>query len=381
MIQPSNNGINFYFTLEPDYRLREYAIRCGDSDEFPDFIQRNIDAYYSGGLLPDYWMFQYEIADEVLMRMREKEKMIGPDFFRNSLPILSEYGVAPQRIVRLRDAAFCSRYNIPYLTPQAAPEKLRSQEDYELTMQCFGDHPKLREKYPLFDTLTAVETHQGLLLFTHTSLGGACYEKLWDYYLLHYFHPQLQDTQLQVYQIPKLDNTWQEYADRFRLERDRDDKTRYAFDEIPPEIFAPKTLCAYGIQTHTFDLLPTVHDYEKLLNSVPHSSHYKDYSCDIASLQIIRENGLSWGTQHGILYDLFPSAKEFISLVHEYETTRYSPSAGQQVEQKSRKMAAEILKREYPKWRSLERQNKQVETTTELFVPSIPPNGSRGIKR
>lgn len=58
---------------------------------------------------PDYWLFQYTIPDDVLLRIRQQERLIGPDFLQNSLPILLEEGVAPQRIVRLLDAAFAGR--------------------------------------------------------------------------------------------------------------------------------------------------------------------------------------------------------------------------------------------------------------------------------
>ena len=74
-----------------------------------------------------------------------------------------------------------------------------------------------------------------------------------------------------MYRLPQFDIGWQKYADLFRLERNDKDRERDAFDNIPPEIFASKALLAYGIRTDTFDLVPTVRNYEKLIDNVSHT--------------------------------------------------------------------------------------------------------------
>ena len=76
-----------------------------------------------------------------------------------------------------------------------------------------------------------------------------------------------------MYRLPQFDIGWQKYADLFRLERNDKDRERDAFDNIPPEIFASKALLAYGIRTDTFDLVPTVRNYEKLIDNVSHTSY------------------------------------------------------------------------------------------------------------
>ena len=94
-----------------------------------------------------------------------------------------------------------------------------------------------------------------------------------------------------MYRLPQFDIGWQKYADLFRLERN--DKDRDAFDNIPPEIFASKALLAYGIRTDTFDLVPTVRNYEKLIDNVSHTSHHNNnyYNFDIAVLQTMQHRG------------------------------------------------------------------------------------------
>ena len=62
---------------------------------------------------------------------------------------------------------------------------------------------------------------------------------------------------------------------------------------IPPEIFASKALLAYGIRTDTFDLVPTVRNYEKLIDNVSHTSYHNNYyyNFDIAVLQTMQHRG------------------------------------------------------------------------------------------
>ena len=139
MTRPQKDGFEFYFTLDTHCKVRDYAIRNDTGEGFEQFIQRNVEGQRSGGNYPDYWLFQYTIPDDVLLRIRQQERLIGPDFLQNSLPILLEEGVAPQRIVRLRDAAFCWQMNIPYLSPEAELERLRHHDGYQRAMFCFGE--------------------------------------------------------------------------------------------------------------------------------------------------------------------------------------------------------------------------------------------------
>ena len=178
--------------------------------------------------------------------------------------------------------------NIFHLSSEVKLEQLRHHDGYEHAMFYLGKGMKQLSK---FGTLTAAKTRWELLLFTDTPRGTECYEEMWDYYLLHFFHPQLQDTQLRMYRLPQFDAGWQKYADLFRLERN--DKDRDAFDNIPPEIFASKALLAYGIRTDTFDLVPTVRNYEKLIDNVSHTSYHNNnyYNFDIAVLQTMQHRG------------------------------------------------------------------------------------------
>ena len=99
---------------------------------------------------------------------------------------------------------------------------------------------------------------------------------------------------MRIYRLPQFDTGWQKYADLFRLERNDKDRERDAFDNIPPEIFASKALLAYGIRTDMFDLVPTVRNYEKLIDNVSHTSYHNNnyyYNFDIAVLQTMQHRG------------------------------------------------------------------------------------------
>ena len=182
-----------------------------------------------------------------------------------------------------------------------------------------------------------------------------------------------------MYRLPQFDIGWQKYADLFRLERN--DKDRDAFDNIPPEIFASKALLAYAIRTDTFDLAPTVRNYEKLIDDVPHTPHYSSYSFDIAVLQTMQQNGMSGGMKYGIMNGLFPSAEAFETLAREYGTSAESSAAQRKLQERTRQLAAEILKKNYPLRRGMQPHRNKYDDIPDLHVPSVPSNRIHGVKR
>lgn len=184
-----------------------------------------------------------------------------------------------------------------------------------------------------------------------------------------------------MYRLPQFDAGWQKYADLFRLDRDDKDRGRYAFGEIPPETFAPKALLAYAIRTDTFDLAPTVQNYEKLIDNVPHTPHYGNYSFDIAVLQTMQQNGMSGGMKYGIMNGLFPSAEAFETLAREYGTSAESSATQRKLQERTRQLAAEILKKNYPLRRGMQPHRNKYDDISDLHVPSVPPNRIHGVKR
>ena len=186
-----------------------------------------------------------------------------------------------------------------------------------------------------------------------------------------------------MYRLPQFDIGWQKYADLFRLERNDKDRERDAFDNIPPEIFASKALLAYGIRTDTFDLVPTVRNYEKLIDNVSHTSYHNNYyyNFDIAVLQTMQQNGMGGGMVYGIMNGFFPSAKAFETLAREYETSAESSAAQRKLQERTRQLAAEILKKNYPLRRGMQPHRNKYDDIPDLHVPSVPPNRIHGVKR
>ena len=84
MTRPQKDGFEFYFALDTHCKVRDYAIRNDTGEGFEQFIQRNVEGQRSGGNYPDYWLFQYTIPDDVLLRIRQQERLIGPDFLQTA---------------------------------------------------------------------------------------------------------------------------------------------------------------------------------------------------------------------------------------------------------------------------------------------------------
>lgn len=378
----NHNYLELFFTLGPDYRLREYDVKGAQSEKFKEFVDRNIDRFNSYHNLPDYWMFQYNIPREVLPLLQSESCIIGPDFFQKISPVLVERGITPVQIVRLRDAAYCRNYDISLFSAQAEPAALQKSDGYRFAMQYMGDTSRFQGTLPRFDTFTAVEKEQGLLLFSHTPNGADRFNDLLDYHLLHFFNPQLPETELNVYEIPRFDPSMENMADRFNIRRPNDQKGRYAFDEIPQDMFAPRSLLQYAIKTRCFDLHPTVNMYERYARDAGISSYYDQYSYDIVHLLNIRENGLTAGGQLEVKYGLFAHAEDFEKITDMIVDPYNSDDLKQTYQDKARKLAASILTDQYPDVRGGHTQSgKQIPETSELLVPAIPRSESRGIKR
>lgn len=140
-------------------------------------------------------------------------------------------------------------------------------------------------------------------------------------------------------------------------------------------------MLAYGIRTDTFDLVPTVQNYEKLIDNVPHTPHYSSYSFDIAVLQTMQQNGMSGGMKYGIMNGLFPSAEAFETLAREYGTSAESSAAQRKLQERTRQLAAEMLKKNYPLRRGMQPHRNKYDDISDLHVPSVPPNRIHGVKR
>ena len=122
-------------------------------------------------------------------------------------------------------------------------------------------------------------------------------------------------------------------------------------------------------------------NYKKLIDDVPHTPHYGNYSFDIVVLQTMQQNGMGGGMVYGIMNGFFPSAKAFETLAREYETSSESSAAQKQLQKRTRRLAAEILKKNYPLRRGLQPHRNKYDDISDLHVPSVPPNRIHGVKR
>lgn len=91
------------------------------------------------------------------------------EYFSRLSPKLSERGITPANVVRLRDAVYCREKNIPLLTPEATYSVISKRDDYMDTQMGYGAYiPELKGVLPDFRACNAVELSEGVLLFSLT---------------------------------------------------------------------------------------------------------------------------------------------------------------------------------------------------------------------
>ena len=93
------------------------------------------------------------------------------------------------------------------------------------------------------------------------------------------------------------------------------------------------------------------------------------------------QNGMGGGMKYGIMNGLFPSAEAFETLAREYGTSSEGSAAQRQLQERTRRLAAEILKKNYPLRRGMQPHRNKYDDISDLHVPSVPSNRIHGVKR
>ena len=90
---------------------------------------------------------------------------------------------------------------------------------------------------------------------------------------------------------------------------------------------------------------------------------------------------MSGGMKYGIMNGLFPSAEAFETLAREYGTSAESSATQRKLQERTRQLAAEILKKNYPLRRGMQPHRNKYDDIPDLHVPSVPSNRIHGVKR
>lgn len=236
-----------------------HVVRCDDAEGgFRDFINKNIDRALQTPMVPDNWLLHYRLPENTAREVPELAERSGRDYFRHLAAVFSRQGIAPQNIVRLRDAVFCREKQIPLLGFDAEHIMLAKRPDYLKTQQGYGAYlPELRGVLPEFKACNAVRMEQGVLLFSRSDKGDKLLGDLLQYHSLHFFDPELKEKSIGVYQLPLFDPSLKSLVDRYTPHVTRDDWQNTRMQGLPQEIFANHSALANGVLTKGYDFSPT----------------------------------------------------------------------------------------------------------------------------
>ena len=186
------------------------------------------------------------------------------EYFSRLSPKLSERGITPANVVRLRDAVYCREKNIPLLTPEATYSVISKRDDYMDTQMGYGAYiPELKGVLPDFRACNAVELSEGVLLFSLKVKGDKLLQTLMRDIASNFFDSRMNQSVMKFHQVPLFDPFWKPYVDRYKQGMIVDNWE----PAVESTVTAGKSVLRNGIATGEFDLSPTPKTYWELANA------------------------------------------------------------------------------------------------------------------
>lgn len=183
------------------------------------------------------------------------------EYFSRLSPKLSERGITPANVVRLRDAVYCREKNIPLRTPEATYSVISKRDDYMDTQMGYGAYiPELKGVLPDFRACNAVELSEGVLLFSLTVKGDKLLQTLMRDIASNFFDSRMNQSVMKFHQVPLFDPFWKPYVDRYKQGMIVDNWE----PAVESTVTAGKSVLRNGIATGEFDLSPTPKTYWEL---------------------------------------------------------------------------------------------------------------------
>ncbi len=109
---------DLYVMLSPGQN--SLSIVCGNDgpEGFCRFVDKQTGRAMNDPLVPDNWLLHYSLPSDLIWQVPKLAARPSRDYFSAVIPGLTEHGVYPANIVRLRDAVFCREKNISLAGPE-----------------------------------------------------------------------------------------------------------------------------------------------------------------------------------------------------------------------------------------------------------------------
>ena len=352
---------DLYLTLNPSHESLHIKRSADGLPGFRRFVGKNADPFLDEPMVPDNRMFYYRFTPRQLGRLPELEGVKCRAYFKKLLPALRREGVVPEKILPLNTAImlefadrsfFDSCREVP-LVPLAS--LLPAGHTLDLAL-------------PPFRAYTAVETKQGVLLFSPTLDGSRRLEGYMQHLADTFFDPSMPHDEVNIHQIPAFDPKLSGYADCCPKFPNGMPFLKQSDPEriVPPEAFAPKAVLKDGVELLHYDMSPTWENFDRLTMPPQRSGlHVSQRNYDISCLLRYAERGyiLPAEMEHDVYS--FTYAKRFEDLY------RLVPEQWPSSENQVRLLAERILRTDFPDIRhGIGQQAEEM----QLHIPDMTPD-------
>lgn len=180
------------------------------------------------------------------------------DYPERMAGIMLENGLAPTAMVRLRDAAFCLANGLDPLSTQGSHSALILNPDYNAQADRYGTGVHvIRAGYAAFPTFKAVESAQGVLLFSRDDGLNAWLQ----YHANTFFDKDYATDKLRIWDVAPLDASLRQKADAWSLAGVPEAYTSSELRTPPAEALVSPDVLKYGICRAEYDMGPTLENF------------------------------------------------------------------------------------------------------------------------
>lgn len=348
-----NQPGNLYIQLTLDNRLMSASVQVGGNgdEDFVSFTikclnnERMIVSSNPGSKLRDCWLVHYHFPEHIdLPDIPWNDWHIS----RNVIAEVTERkNIHPSHVVRLRDVSICLVKNLTFSLKSYPKLLLEEEFRYAQALFDFRNPP-----HPSSGFLSAVETNQGVMVFSATEQGEKARKHYMQYYYDQFFNPALPYTDfLKEYRLFDLHDQPKFCSDRF-LDYPRHDGMDPHLPPIPQELFCPREVLKYGLVEQHYDMRPTDENYLRLIDYGMNS----DIEYHFLYRDLLHSFARDGYNEDRIMELEFPAYFSYVEDPNFEEIARQLSQAGtekerQQILDRSKTIAEKILREKYPKLR------------------------------
>lgn len=356
-------GVSVFAEVRPDGGTASLSIcqEIPSENAFRHFMDSLLSAARQRGVYPDNWIFQYDMpaGRRAVAAVRETDGRFT-DFHR----FMRRAGIAPIRILSLRDAAYCQEQDIDCLSPEGLRGRLMTDPAYRR----FLDSDRIYAGHQTPDTLRttrAIDIGAGMLLYDlRHPIGREAYKSFMQHCADHFFEQELNgldkislydihcffDPETYLSKLGALNFNPVYFGRNFRL------------DNLNGKMLFDRTMRYEGIFLKEYDMRPLSVSFVEFIDGERIRVPVHSASSDIAFLDRIVQQGYPPQRPSPDLRIFSPSLERFQD-IEERIASCADPDDMPHLQRLARQRAQEILDTKFPKRRTMDsiRHRKDLE--------------------